>query len=217
MIGKNKTAILFDLDGTIIDSAPGIKRCLRETLKMEGIENPSEDDLRKSVGPPLTATFRDRFHLPVERVEPAIAIYRGLYDNGGIYECELFDGVAECVKALSEAGLTVALTSSKLERACTDLLEHFEIAEYFHEIVGATADNTRETKVEVLEEFFRRCPKHTKADAVLIGDTMFDLEGARKAGVDFIGVSYGYGADVLREEGVLMLDTMHDVQTYFVS
>ena len=197
---KIKT-ILFDLDGTVIDSGPGVKRCICHALRHFGMDKPDEASLNACVGPPLTSTFGDRFGIPKDRVMEAISVFRKEYNAGGIYECALYPGIRECIRALHEKGYDVAIASSKVDAACKRLMEHFELTPYFYDIIGSTPDAGREKKVDVLNAFFELHPDHKKEETVLIGDTFFDAEGAREAGIPFIGVTYGYGTEEsLREE-----------------
>ena len=185
--------VLLDLDGTIIDSGPGIMRCINHTLRYYGMDEAPVEVLRKCVGPPLSDTFKNRFGFPDDRIMEAIKVYRAEYAAGGIFECELYPGVEECIKRLYDSGYKVALTSSKHDVACRRIVEHFDIEKYFYDVVGSTGDTSRETKTEVLEAFFDMHTDRKKENSILVGDTTYDAEGAKNAGIRFLAVSYGYG------------------------
>ena len=185
--------VLLDLDGTIIDSGSGIMRCINYTLRHYGMDEAPLEVLKKCVGPPLSDTLKNRFGFPEDKLMEAINVYRAEYSAGGIFECELYPGIAECIKKLSGSGYKVALTSSKHEVACRRIVEHFDIDKYFYDVVGSTGDTSRETKTEVLEAFFDMHPDRNKESTILVGDTTYDAEGAKNAGVRFLAVSYGYG------------------------
>ena len=185
--------ILLDMDGTIIDSAPGIMRCINLTLEHYGLARETNEVLRKCCGPPLSLTLKDRFHLPAEQITGAIQYYRKKYNESGIYECELFPGMRELLKELYDRGYDLVVTSSKHEVACEQIVDRFGIAEYFYDVVGSAGDVSRETKREVINSFFEAHPDHRREEAILIGDTIYDAEGAGQSGVAFAAVTYGYG------------------------
>jgi len=195
---KNYKYILWDLDGTVTDTYEGISNCLKYAfnaynIKVEGKEITDDTDFRKFVGPPLRVSFPMYTDCTEEQVEVLIAKYRERYIPVGVYECELFPGVTETIRAFKEAGKIQALASSKPEAQCRDVLEKFGLLEYFDEVVGSTPDGGIDTKLEVLNEVFRRLEIKSKEEAVLLGDTHFDADGAKEAGIDCIGVNYGFG------------------------
>ena len=185
--------VLLDMDGTIIDSGPGIMRCINHTLAHYGRKKAPIEVLKKCVGPPLSDTFKNRFGFPEDMVMEAIQVYRAEYNAGGIFECELYPGIRECIRDLFDSGYDVVVTSSKYDVACRRIVEHFDIDKYFYDVVGSSMDAKRETKTEVLEAFFELHPDKKKERTILVGDTRYDAEGAANAGIRFLGVSYGYG------------------------
>lgn len=188
-----KDTILLDMDGTIVESGPGIMRCINHTLKHYGLPEAPLEILKKCVGPPLSDTFKNRFGFADDQILEAINVYRAEYNKSGIFECNLYPGIKESIISLSKAGYAVVVTSSKHEVACRRIVEHFGMEEYFYDVIGSTGDASRETKTEVLEAFFEIHPEKKKENAILIGDTVYDAEGAKNAGLDFLAVSYGYG------------------------
>ena len=210
--------ILFDLDGTIINSQQGVTRCVQYALKSIGIE---ENDLTKLtcfIGPPLTLMFGEKYGITGAEAEALCEKYRERYDTTGIYECELYEGMEHLLINLRSKGYKIGLASSKPETACLEILKHFQILRYFDCVTGASLDASRREKVLVLQEAFRRmqisCPKQ---DAILIGDTKYDVIGTRKAGIDCLGITYGFGTrQELEEAGaVAILDTTQEVEAYF--
>ena len=208
--------ILLDMDGTIIDSGPGIMRCINHTLVHYGLPEADAATLRKCVGPPLSDTFKNRFDFPDDKIMEAINVYRAEYNAGGIFECSLYPGIRECIKGLYEAGYDLVVTSSKHDVACRRIVEHFELSDYFYDVVGSTGDASRETKTEVLLAFFEMHPDHKKENAVLIGDTRFDAEGAKNVGLRFIAVTYGYGTreSLLSTDALTLLDSPLEIKPY---
>ena len=162
-------AILFDLDGTLIDSSEGITKSAQYALSHFGISEPDRNSLFFFIGPPLINTFMEHYGFTKERALEAVEKYRERYNKIGIFECSLFPGVKECIEALKAAGYRIGLASSKPEKSCERILEHFGILDMFDEVVGATFDGRIDTKEEVL------------------------IEGANRVNVPSIAVSFGFG------------------------
>ena len=191
---KKYKYILWDLDGTIINSYEGVSKSVQYALEYYGIHLEGKDILRRFIGPPLRDSFPKYAHLPEEHVEAAVARYRERYNPIGVYECELFPDVRETLQAMRDAGFVQALSSSKPEERCREILEKFCLTGYLDEVVGASMDGRIDSKIQVLQETFRRLGSgFRREDAVLIGDTKYDADGAAQAGIDCIGVSYGFG------------------------
>lgn len=185
--------VLFDLDGTIIDSFQGITKCVQYALRSQDIEVESRDELRDYIGPPLKYSFRKHYDFDDAVIEELIRKYRERFDQVGIFENELYPGVEDALRALKGRGYRIALASSKPEDACERILNRYGLLRYFDEVVGASADGRIFTKESVLTEVLRRMELAGPKEAVLIGDTIFDVEGARQVGMDCIAVSYGFG------------------------
>lgn len=206
-------AVLFDMDGTLIDSSPGITRCAQHALAHYEINEPDLDSLRKFIGPPLWESFVKYYGFSEDQAKEAVEVYRERYNVTGIFECELFPGTRECLLALKEKGYLLAVTSSKPELSCQRILEHFQIRDLFDEVSGATFDGKIETKEEVLKELFRRWSHIDPKEMILVGDTVFDVKGAVQVGIDCIGVTFGFGEKKEMEEAgaVAFCDSMDEL------
>ncbi len=191
--------VLFDLDGTLTDSGPGITRCVQHALReVYGMDVPDLHDLDCFVGPPLKEQFLAFAGGTEEQADQAVASYRSRYNEKGIFENEVYPGIPEVLHALSQEHVTMALSSSKPTVFCKRILSHFGLDHYFTVILGSELDGRRTRKSEVVEEVIRSLGmEDRKSEVVLIGDRSYDVEGAREAGIDCVGVSYGYGS---REE-----------------
>lgn len=211
-------AVLFDLDGTIIDSEEGITRCVQYALRAFGIDEPDRKKLLCFIGPPLDPVFRERYGMTEEQAWQAVGKYRERFDGQGIFECCLYDGVRDAIIRLKEAGYVVALASSKPETACKRILEHFSLSPYFDEVVGSTLDGTISTKQEVLEELGRRMSELAigRDEMCLIGDTKYDAAGAKAFGIRCIGVSYGFGTreELLAAGAEAVFERIEEVERY---
>ncbi|WP_455720639.1 HAD hydrolase-like protein [Agathobacter sp.] len=186
-------AILFDLDGTLIDSSEGITRSAQHALAHFGIDEPDLKKLYFFIGPPLINTFMEHYGFSKEKATEAVAVYRERYHDTGIFECSLYPGVRECIEELKRQGYMIGMASSKPEESCKRILDHFGILGMFDDVVGATFDGKIDTKEEVLNEVMRRWSDIPREEMCLIGDTMFDIEGANQVGVPSIAVSFGFG------------------------
>lgn len=189
--------ILFDLDGTLIDTGEGIMKCAAHSLKSIGIEVSDHRELSFFVGPPLVYTYTTRYGVDMEKARELVKIYRERYNPVGVYECELYPGVQKCLEELKAEGYRLYVASSKPEHMCRLLLDHFELSKLFDDVAGSTPDGKIDTKTQVLSELFKR---HIEDDpdfpgsSILIGDTRFDIQGANDAGISSLGVSFGYGS-----------------------
>ncbi len=191
-----KKTVLFDLDGTIINSEEGITNCIRYVLDYWGMEHPSQKDLLCFIGPPLREQFMNVFGWSHEKAEESVIKFRERFDKIGLYECELYPGIRQLIEELHKKGFQVALASSKHEDACVRIIEHFHLEPYFAGIFGSTRDGKISAKKQVLEVALNKLGA-SKEESLLIGDTRFDVLGAKEAGIDCIGVTYGFGT---REE-----------------
>lgn len=185
--------VLFDLDGTLIDSGKGITRCARHALLHFGIDRECSQ-LRPFVGPPLAYSFMEFANLSREEAEEAIRIYRERYRDKGIYENEVYDGIPEILDCLREAELTLAVATSKAEPYAKQILDICALSPYFQCVTGSEFDGRRTDKGEVIEETMRRLNLRSKdADGIImVGDRKFDAMGARQNGIACIGAAYGY-------------------------
>lgn len=213
-----KRMILFDLDGTLVNTKEGITKCAQYALEFFGISEPDRDKLEFFIGPPLVDTFMQHYGFSSEQALLAVEKYRERYHTVGIFECELYPETEAVLKRLKEHGYQIAIASSKPEESCKQIMEHFCLLDYFDEIVGATMDGRINGKLSVLNELIRRREIADKSELVLVGDTRFDAIGARDAGIACVGVTYGFGSrEELEENGVIAVcESMKEVGDYFV-
>lgn len=194
--------ILFDLDGTLSESAPGIRKCIELTL--EKLQKPSPDlsDYSKFIGPPLADTFSGLCGLSSEDTQKALVIYQEFYKTHGLNANKLYEGIEALLIRLSESSAKVAVCSSKQQKPADDVCEHLGITKYFDAICGSAPDGSRKEKEEVIPYTVNVLGGKITDKVVMIGDTKFDAKGARLNNVDFIGVNYGYGTlDTMKAEG----------------
>lgn len=185
-----KKTILFDLDGTLTDSGEGIINCAILALEHFGLPIPSREEMRVFVGPPLHESFI-KHGVPADQADEAVRIYRSRYIPIGKFENTPYPGIRELLEALKAEGHKLFVATSKPEQMSVEILEHFDLAKYFDQICGASMDTSRSSKEAVIEYLLHQ---NGKADnMVMIGDTKFDVIGAKVHGIPTIGVSWGYG------------------------
>ena len=203
-----KTTILFDLDGTLTDSEPGIIESLRYALEKQKITPP--DDLRFVLGPPLMDTFVHTFHMSQESAQKAYQDYCQRYAEKGMYQNSVFEGVKEMLAELKKYK-KLAVATSKSEDFAKRIIEHFGLSQYFDCIAGNYL-NTRDSKAKVVAYALEQLQTSPK-EAILVGDRMYDIIGGKKAGVEVIGVLYGYGErQELEQYGAdVIVETPQDV------
>jgi phosphoglycolate phosphatase len=190
------TSILFDLDGTIVDSAPGITATLAYTFEELGRPIPSPAELLAYVGPPILDSFRDRAGMSLGEAAEALAIYRPRYLEEGALDSTVFPGIADVIRAVHAAGIPMSLATSKPETPAKLILAHFGLLGEFDVITGASDDEVRSAKADVVAEALVRLAA-IGADLsrpVLVGDRSHDVEGAAANDVPTIFVDWGYGA-----------------------
>lgn len=209
--------LLFDLDGTITDPKVGITTCVQYALEHFGIHEPDNDKLEPFIGPPLQDSFEQFYHMDAETAKQAVAKYRERFQTVGLYENEIYDGMADLLKTLKEGGCRLAVASSKPTVFVKKILEHFDVVQYFDVVVGSELDGSRARKEEVVQEALRQLdPKGqvSSGQMVMIGDRYFDVQGAKAHHLDSIGVAYGYAAEgELQQAGAtFVVDTVQQLK-----
>lgn len=205
--------VLLDLDGTLTDSAPGIINCLRYALDDLGLQTPDEAVIRTFLGPPLQVTFREHFGMDDVTADYALAKYRERYHDVGLFENEVYPGVPEMIEALHEAGVTLALATSKPTVSATRIVERFGLDKRLTFVGGADLAGVRGSKADVIahtrDELSALGVDAAPERTLMVGDREHDIHGAAAHGIRGIGVLWGYGsADELMNAGATALATV---------
>lgn len=202
--------ILFDLDGTLTDSGEGIINCAQMTLERFGLPVPSREEMRVFVGPPLGESFV-KHGVPPERAEEAIAIFRSRYIPIGKFENKPYPGIEELLQNLRNRGHKLYVATSKPEATAIEVLDHFHLANYFDKICGATFDQSRSSKSDVIA--FLLAQNGRADNMVMVGDTAFDVVGAAAHGIPTVGVVWGYGevADMVAAGATAIVTTTDEL------
>ena len=203
-----KKAIFFDLDGTLTDSGEGIINCATLALEHFGLPVPSRKEMGVFVGPPLDKTFI-QFGVPEDRTQEAIDVFRSRYLVTGKFENAPYPGIHQLLEKLKQQGHRLFVATSKPEVTALEVLEKFELTQYFEMICGATLDGTRVHKADVIAYLLGRIG--TPENILMVGDTEFDVLGANTHNIATIGVSWGYGSvEKMEQAGAISIANTMD-------
>jgi phosphoglycolate phosphatase len=187
--------VLFDLDGTIVDSALGIVQSIAHTLRAMDRPVPPMKELLHWVGPPLPQSFESRGGIEPNRVDEAVSIYREQYLNVGAYDAKIFDGMGAILRDLRAEGRHLAIATSKPTTPATLMLEHFTLVPYFSVIAAAADDESRGEKHLIIDDALTGLANLgiDPSRVLMVGDRIHDIEGARQHGIPCAIVRWGYG------------------------
>lgn len=213
------TCLLLDLDGTLVDSAPGITASVRAALTEIGVPVPAAAALRGFVGPPMRQTFRDVVGLDDMTAERAVDSYRRHYAEIGAMDSSLYDGVPDLLDALSAAGWQMAVATSKVEDQAHRIVEHYGLAEHMVTVCGTWDAEGRVTKREVIRECLRRMRARgvDVSNPLMVGDRGYDVLSAAAEGVPAIRVLWGYGAPEESAEALATADSPEELAGLLLS
>ena len=185
--------IFFDLDGTLSDPGLGITNSVMHALKYRNIEVKDRSELYMFIGPPLIETFMEYCRISRKEAEEMVPHYREYFSEKGLYENEMYEGIPALLTKLKAMGKRLAVATSKPDLFSVEILKHFGIYEYFEFVGGATMQETRTRKEEVIEYVLESMGIEDRSRVLMIGDREHDILGAKKCGLHSLGVLYGYG------------------------
>lgn len=188
-----KKYVLFDLDGTLTDSQDGIMTAIEYALEYYGIQVKERDSLRPFLGPPLSESMQKYCGFGRVKAVEAVEKFREYYNTRGKFENKVYPGVESMLKAVQETGCRLYVATSKPEEIAREILEHFGLAGYFDYIGGATSDDSRVKKSDVVRYVMDKAGIVRPDEAVMVGDRKHDIVGAKENGLEAVGVLYGYG------------------------
>lgn len=189
-----KEHIFFDLDGTLTDSMPGITKAVQYALKHYGIEVEDLGVLKPFVGPPLPDSFKEYYNFSQKEADEAVFVFREYYNVKGWMENAVYDGIEDVLRKLKDGGKRLYVATSKPDEMANRVLKHFDLDRYFEFIGGANEDSTRVNKDDVIRYVMDSCGLRNEETIVMVGDRRHDISGAHKAGLEAVGVLYGYGS-----------------------
>lgn len=183
--------IIFDLDGTLLDTSEGIFNSVRYTEDSLGIEHMPEEDLHLHVGPPVLYAYEKFHNLDKDTARKAVKFHREYSTSKGIYEAKVYNGIPELLKDLKDSGFKLYVATLKRQDLAEKVLEHFQISQYFDLIVGINNAESL-SKADMINIILSDIGGDKKS-TILIGDSEFDAIGAAEAGIDCLAVTYGFG------------------------
>ncbi|MDC7251135.1 MAG: HAD hydrolase-like protein [Sphaerochaetaceae bacterium] len=215
---KNYKLIIFDFDGTLVNSSPGIYNTANWTVKQLGLDEVEDiEQLNKFIGPPLKDCFKLTYNLDESLLDKACDLYRGKYEKSGQYEVEIFDGVENVLKQLRDKGYILAIATMKYREIVFSMLEHLDLVKYFEYIDGTNIEGTK-YKAQILNEIVEHF-NIDKKDSILIGDTDHDKNAAVEAKIDFLAVNYGFGYNkktIVSKDMIGIASTPKDILSYIL-
>jgi len=215
MVKMMHKVVLFDLDGTLVDSSEGILDAVKETLGIMGIEPPSDDGIRSCIGPPIGDSLGMRFGYSSKDVKEFYDVFRPVYRDKHLFKCRIYPGIVPILKELKNNGCFIGIATNKRKDSTAILIDHLDIADLFDVVIAQEIDKTRKKSVMITESL--NSLKIEKQDVILIGDAMSDLETAKEAGIDFIGVRYGYGFKEPVDSPYLIADTVEELRSLLMA
>ena len=186
--------VIFDFDGTVVDTGEGILKSLQYSFREMGREVPPMEDLKKFIGPPIHYSYTHFYGVSEDEVGDYIRKYRERYKIKGIYESHLYDGMKELLESLKKKGVKLGIASSKPEHLIYSVADYLGITDFFDAIVGVKVDDSNHsTKAGLVTEAMKLLDAEDKSKVLMVGDRKFDIDGAAGAGVKSCGALWGYG------------------------
>jgi phosphoglycolate phosphatase len=211
-------AILFDLDGTLADTSEGIYNCIIHTQRALNLPLISEEQMRTHIGPSPEDSFKRSFGLRGEQLQQAMVIYKQYAMEKGLYEAVIYNGIKKLLQHLKHDSYRLYVVTLKNENVAIEMLRYFQLIDYFDIIRGAHTD--RHDKKSALINNCINISEIEKSGCVLIGDSEYDALGAEEAGIDFIGVTYGFGfktvEDIMKHKNVGYANSVEELRSIFV-
>lgn len=207
-------AVVFDFDGTLCDTGVGVKKSAKYALDAFGIKAPEWEELDFFIGPPLLVTFQERFNQSVTDAEKLVKKYRERYTNIGLYESEFYNGIPQLIKDLKSQGFKLGIASSKPINYIEELLIKADLQTYFDYISAVSFNADCESKQSILERCLNELGVEPN-DAIMVGDRFYDMDGARGAGVDSVGVLWGFGSkfELIESGATYVVDKIQDIES----
>lgn len=191
----NLKAVLFDLDGTIIDPQKGIINSILFTVNELNLVEKDIDSLDCFIGPPLIESFKKRYGLNENDAREAVRIYRIYYAKKGIFECSVYEGIEELIQKLYEKDIFLSLATSKPKIYADQIMEHFKLDKFFDFTSGALMDGKRTDKIEVIQYALENIPPFQKDEILMLGDREFDIDGGHYHNMKTAWAKWGYGKE----------------------
>lgn len=192
---NNFDAVIFDFDGTVADTGRGVFRCIKDSIKKSGLPELSEESLRTFIGPPLHDSFIRECGVDFAQADILVKQFREVYSVSGVFEFDIYDGIEELLTLLNKEGVKTGIGSSKPQDFVKVILESVNLEEKFDAIVGSDPRTVESSKTEIISKCIEEFSLPEDAKILMIGDRMFDIDGAHSVGIPCAAVLFGYGSE----------------------
>ncbi len=211
------THIFLDLDGTITNPKSGITKSVAKSLDYFSIPYDGLDSLTSFIGPPLDSSFAT-YGLKEAEISMAIKIFRDAYAENGMLDCYIYDGIADLLKSLKANNKKVFLATSKVRDYAIEILEHFELIQYFDFVSGSEFDGSRTAKADVIAYALEQTQTVVSPTVVMVGDRKHDIIGAKAHGITAISIKYGFGTDeeFITAGADYIIDSVEDLKKFLI-
>ena len=219
IMNKKYDAVIFDFDGTVVDTGLGIIESLKYSLEKNGVAIPDMEKLRRFIGPPIYDSYINDYGATDDNVADFISSYRERYFVKGIYECELYEGIEHLLRTLKNAGYKTGIASSKPEKLVYDVMAYTKITDYFDYVSAASLDESKHiTKAELIKNCANALGLSDMKRVLMVGDRCFDLDGASIAGTDSAGMAYGYGGreELIQHNATYIFDSADELEAFLI-
>lgn len=206
---------IFDMDGTLMDTSPGILRSIRHTIEHFHKRMPEDDVLKKFIGPPLRLSFAALPDVAINEVDDMVAAFRKHYSEQELFNARIYDGIQQLCECLHNNNVKIAVATNKPENFAKQLVQYFELDKNISIVCGADAQGTL-TKADLIFRAMDFSQTYDKSKAVMVGDTIGDADAAYECGLEFIGVTYGFGLsdnkdDAIRTKAIRMASSPSEI------
>lgn len=185
-------AVVFDLDGTLLDTSEGVLSAVKYTIEYFKFPKLTDEQLKKFIGPPIQNSFAHVYGIKGDFLQDIASVFRERYKNIDLLRAVPYDGIYNLFQVLIDSGIKPAIATYKRQDYATELLCHFEFDKYTNIMYGADHENKLQKK-DIIEKALRDVPISSNCEAVMVGDSDNDARGANDIGIDFVGVTYGFG------------------------
>ena len=201
--------ILFDMDGTLVNTEPGIIGCLQLALNELAIGIDNTVNLRCLIGPPLKNSFMKYYKMNTEQADEAVTIFRRFYAKDGLYNAALYPDIHLMLEKLKRDNIHLFVATSKPTDYAKKIAEYLDIEQYFDAIIGSNPDNTRSNKSQIINYIIEKYSITEKSKVLMVGDKEHDIIGAAACGIDAVGITYGYGdiKELIKENPIAIFDS----------
>ncbi|KUG03724.1 phosphoglycolate phosphatase [hydrocarbon metagenome] len=213
MVKKYKL-VIFDLDGTLTDSAEGIVNSVQYALAKLGIVEDDRYKLRAFIGPPLMDSFQKNYDLSSQQAWQAVQYYREYFAVNGMFENKVYDGIPSLLNRLQNYGRLMAVATSKPGVYAEQILDHFNLLKYFDLVVGSNLDGSMTDKAQIIALVLKSFEYLPLDEMIMVGDRTHDVEGAQANGIDVVAVTYGYASEeeFLCSRPSYLVDTVYELE-----